>query len=61
MSKINREGILETFFNFIADPEGMTLDEIKEELISYGVDPKELEKKVKELKNKYGLKSKDSR
>ena len=45
----NRKSFVESFYNFISDPENLTQEEIRAELKDLGVDTDQLEMKVAEI------------
>lgn len=45
--------LIDSFFNFMADPSGLSKEEIQKELETEGIDIKELEKRVKKIVNKH--------
>lgn len=45
----NIKGFIDCFCDFMADPENLTLDEIKTELKDIGIDSKKFEEKTKEM------------
>jgi hypothetical protein len=50
---------LDNLTEFLGSSDGMTIDEIKDELREYGIDPDETTKKLEILIKKYSLKAKE--
>ncbi len=51
---------LENLLEFMGDPEGLTTEEIEEELEGYGIDIDNLKKAVMNIKDKYSQRKKES-
>ncbi|MBM4286797.1 MAG: hypothetical protein FJ135_01385 [Deltaproteobacteria bacterium] len=50
--KKEKKGFLESFSDFMSDPEGISTEDLRTELIGQGVDVESLEKKVMEIVRK---------
>ena len=53
---MNAEKFIDSLFNFLADPEGLTQKEICSELEEHGIDTKKLKERVKKIIKEHGEK-----